>query len=90
LARGSSRNQRLILLAAALSFAWLLAGAFFPRTLGGYYSTLRFGVIYANCFAMLVCSILAFRKKVRPLATGIACLMLAALWFFVAAINSTV
>ncbi len=88
---GSGPKQPIPLYAATFSFAWLIAGSLFPVTLAGYYTTLRFGLIYANLIAMLVCAVVAFAKKAgRSLTTGIACLMLATIWLFVAAINATV
>jgi hypothetical protein len=90
--RGTGPKRLLIpLYAATLSFVWLIAGAFLPETLAGYYTTLRFAFIYTNFFTMLACGLVAFVKSAgRSLPTGIACLMLAIIWFFVLALNATV
>jgi hypothetical protein len=82
---------RIPLYAATISFIWLVSAAFAPFMLAGYYTNLRFSLIYANVSAMLVFGAVAFAKKAgRSLPTVIACLMLSAIWFFVAAINSAV
>ena len=76
---------------STLSSTWLIAGALFPITLGRYYSDLRFAIIYANLFLMLVCAVAVFWRKSRlRMPLGIACLMQAVIWSFVAALNATV
>ena len=81
-------RQLVPLYAASLSFVWLVAGLFFPVSLGGYSTTLRYTLIEANLALMLVCSIMAFTKKSALSRTaGTACVMMLIVWTYVAAIN---
>jgi hypothetical protein len=76
---------------ATFSSMWLIAGILFPIALGRYYSDLRFTIIYANLFVMLACATAVFWRKSRLRITlGLACLMQAVIWFFVAAVNAAV
>ena len=76
---------------ATFSYMWLIAGVLFPITLGRYYTDLRFTIIAANLLVMLVCATAVLWRKSRlRIPLGVACLMQALVWFFVAAVNSTV
>jgi hypothetical protein len=87
--RGSVRSVSLY--AATVSFVWLIVAVFVQVMLAGYYTNLRFALIYANVLAMLAFAIIALMNKARrSLPTAVACLMLSVLWFFVAAINAVV
>lgn len=79
------------LYAATISYVWLVVATLVPAILAGYYTNLRFALIYVNVLAMLGFAIIALANKTRrSVPAAIACLMLSVLWFFVAAINSTV
>jgi hypothetical protein len=87
--RGSGR--RIPLYAATISSIWLVAAAFAPRMLAGYYTNLRFGFIYANVSAMLVFGVIAPAKKAgRSVPTVTARFVLSAIGYFRGCLNSPV
>jgi hypothetical protein len=94
LARPPLLQQRMpliLLLAATFSNSWVLLAWKYPGALGNDYSNLRYSIISFNAFAMLACAVLASLSNSRsriPLA--FASTLLAALWFIVGAINSSV
>jgi hypothetical protein len=75
----------------SVSVLWLAAGLLFPQVLGPDYSTIRYLIIDGNFVLMALGAILALGQNsfIRaPL--GIACVMAAIVWSFVAAINASV
>jgi len=74
---------------ATASLFWLVLGSVFPSLWGAYYGHMRFVVVDGNFLIALSAALVAVSRK-QGIWTVAACLMLALIWAFVAAINSVV
>jgi hypothetical protein len=71
------------------SIAWAILAWNLPWALGPSHSRLRYAIIDANFFAILACSVIAFRSKgTSQRIAGAACLATTLLWGLIAAVNS--
>ncbi|HLH02382.1 MAG TPA: hypothetical protein VKX25_06420 [Bryobacteraceae bacterium] len=88
---GKRRTYTVLLSAASVSLLCLFAGVNNPAAIGPYYSNARFAVIDVNFLVSLAVGIVALgSNSPGRLFVAVAGLWLAAVWAFVAAINSVV
>lgn len=93
LSRSSPLNRLkiLVLIAATISYFWLVVAMLNSKFLAESYSTARFAIIDGNFLVMVGCSIAAFRGTDRwRVAFGFACVLTALVWSVIGAINTVV
>ena len=89
----SEKGQRSVipLIVATGSIVLLGICHAFPSILEPYSTNIRIGIMNSNFLAMLISTIVAWRKITKiSILIGIACFMLTIAWAFAAAISSVV
>jgi hypothetical protein len=86
--RGSLGWRVLLLAPSTLSLLWIFAGLISDQALGPSYSSIRYRIIQANFYCMVVSAPIAFAAlRGARVYAGIACTILVFVWAYIGAIN---